>query len=107
MNGQKIAEGSDGAGSELDKEEGSGKDECINSRRKCKNLSQQNIRSHTEKNDNEQITGVKEDRKEHKVIIKLVQEGEWNPIQLTKAIHKLIGEVRSARVLCNASLLQG
>ena len=50
-----------------------------------------------------------EKRAEFKVFIALVQEGAtfdvWSPIQLSKAIHKEIGEVRSVRKLRNGSLL--
>ena len=46
---------------------------------------------------------------EHKINIKLSQDGasfgEWNPIQLTKSIHKLVGEIKNAKVLRNGSLL--
>lgn len=44
-----------------------------------------------------------------KVIIKLSQEGasfrDWNPIVVTKAINKLVGEVTSARVTRYGALL--
>lgn len=46
---------------------------------------------------------------EHKVIIKLSEEGktfgEWNPVKLTKALNKLLGEIKNAKVLRNGSLL--
>lgn len=50
------------------------------------------------------------ERKEYKVIIKLTHDGasvgEWNPIQLTKIINRMLGEIKSAKVLRNASLLE-
>lgn len=50
--------------------------------------------------DEEEISSIAERSKvEYKVFVKLVREGstfeDWNPIQLTKAIHKEFGEVRS------------
>ncbi|XP_041913036.1 uncharacterized protein LOC121677948 [Alosa sapidissima] len=56
-----------------------------------------------------EIKTVKRSEDEFKVFIKLLQEGttfnEWSPIQLTKSLHKDIGEVRSAKQLRNGSLL--
>lgn len=52
---------------------------------------------------------MKRNEDEFKVFIKLLQEGntfdEWSPIQLTKTLHKEIGEVRCAKKLRNGSLL--
>lgn len=46
---------------------------------------------------------------EYKVIMKLEQEGssfgKWNPIQLTVSLNKLIGEIKSARIMGNGALL--
>lgn len=44
---------------------------------------------------------------EYKVIMKLEQEGssfgKWNPIQLTVSLNKLIGEIKSARIMGNGA----
>lgn len=62
--------------------------------------------------DSEQsVIVIARQEEEHKVIVKLSEEGatfsEWNPIKLTKAINKLLGEVKNAKVLRNRSLLIG
>ena len=50
-----------------------------------------------EMKDNEQARG---DEEEHKVIIRLEQEGalfgDWNPVVLTKVINGLVGDVNGA-----------
>ena len=52
---------------------------------------------------------MRRDEEEHKVIIRLEQEGasfgEWNPVLLTKGINKLVGEIKSAKVLRSGALL--
>lgn len=60
----------------------------------------------SEETDTEQTRGEEE---EHKVIIRLEQEGasfgEWNPVLITKGINSLLGEVKSAKVLRSGALL--
>ena len=115
VNGQEMEEGSDGSGSEVGGFEAAG---GMNggwsligkSQRKRKKRNQQNGSDNiTETNSEGSVTPTAKQNEEHKIIIKLSQDGasfgEWNPIQLTKTIHKLIGEVKNAKVLRNGSLL--
>lgn len=104
-----MAEGSDGAGSEIgEMEVGGGRYEDVwdivrnNKRKKRGNRS--------EDSDSEGGAAVAgERREEFKVIASLVQKGasfsDWNPIRLTKIISREIGEVRSAKILRNGALL--
>ncbi|XP_059186385.1 uncharacterized protein LOC131969355 [Centropristis striata] len=112
VNGQEMAEGSDGSGSELEMEYGGGRDEGWNvvkggkAKRKRKEREQKGRTSVSEETDSEQ---AKKGEEEHKIIITLEQEGasfgEWNPVRITKAINKQVGEVKSAKVLRSGALL--
>lgn len=107
-----MAEGSDGSGSELGMELGGGGSERWEeikgekARRKRKKVRQKGRSSISEETDTEQTRGEEE---EHKVIIRLEQEGasfgEWNPVLITKGINSLLGEVKSAKVLRSGALL--
>ena len=104
VNGQEMAEGSDGSGNELGMELGGGRSESWskvntgNVKRKRKKLVQKERSSMSEETDNEQ---VRRDEEEHKVIIRLEQEGasfsEWNQVLLTKGINKQVGEIKSSK----------
>lgn len=118
MNGQEMAEGSDGSGSELgEMEVASGSRNCeswmdsgLRNARKRRRQKQQKEVMNAEESESEQSEeSFGKQREEFKVIIKLQQENasfsEWNPIQLTKALNKLIGEVKSAWILLSGALL--
>lgn len=51
----------------------------------------------------ENATEIGKQMEEYKVLLKLAQEGlsfgQWNPIQLIKSINKMIGGIKSARIL--------
>lgn len=106
-----MAEGSDGSGSEMGFEEDGGGDNSVwNVVRSRKRKKKENETLNMDETDSEQSVIVTERREdEHKVIVKLSEEGatfgEWNPIKLTKAINKLLGEVKNAKILRNGSLL--
>ena len=112
MNGQEMAEGSDGSGNYLGMEQGGGRSESWSevkigkAKQKCKKVGQKGRSSVSEETDNEQSRG---DEEEHKVIIRLEQEGasfcDWNPVLLTNGINSLVGEIRSAKVLHSGALL--
>ena len=78
-------------------------------RRKRKKVGQKGRSSISEETDNEQVGGDEEYEEEHKVIIRLEQEGasfgEWNLVLLTKGVNSLVGEIKSAKVLCSGALL--
>lgn len=107
-----MAEGSDGSGSELGMELGGGRIESWNdvisgkTKRKRKKDTQKGRSSVSDETDNEHTKGGEE---EHKVFMRLEQEGasfgEWNPVLLTKVLNRLVGEVKSARILRNGALL--
>lgn len=104
-----MAEGSDDSGSELgEMEVGGGKyEDGWNVVRKNKRKKRT---SKTEDSGSENESVAAGDRREEfKVFMSLAKEGtsfsEWNPIRLTKVINKEIGEVRSAKILRNGSLL--
>lgn len=64
----------------------------------------------TNHNGEEDRSGMAESlSQEYNVFVKLPQEGftfdEWSQIQLTKALHKEFGEVRSAKKLRNGCLM--
>lgn len=118
VNGQEMAEGSSWSGSEIEEmeEKAGGKDEGgnsapkVNGRQKRKKQKQLIESSLSECTDTEQ--NLAEDRdhiEKYKVYWKLDQDGisfgEWNPIQLTKAINNLLGDVKSAKVMHEGSLL--
>ena len=81
---EEMAEGSDGSGNELEMELGGGRSESCSevkmgkARQKHENVDQNGRSSMSEERDNEQARG---DEEEHKVIIRLQQEGasldEW------------------------------
>lgn len=103
-----MAEGSDGSGSELgEMVEGGGSYEKWNIAGR-KNKRKKSLRSDGSDSDG-RATVTERRREDFKAIVKLVQDGasfcDWNPIQLTKSISKEIGEVRSAKILRNGSLL--
>lgn len=112
VNGQEMAEGSDGSGSELGMELSGGRIESWSevkggkARRKRKKLGEKGRSSVSEETDKEQERKCEE---EHKVFIRLEQAGasfgEWNPVLLTKAINKIVGEVKSVKVLSSGALL--
>ena len=66
---------------------------------------QQNISTQSEYTESERDVVNRWDQ--YIFCLKLVQEGasfgEWNPIKLTKAVNKLVGEMESSRVLRNGS----
>lgn len=109
MNRQEMTEGSDGTGSEMGGIEMTrGRDDGWsvvrqNNKKKRKKRGQQNDRINTEGTDSEDNVTLKAGGSEYKIIIKLSQDsasfGEWNPIQLTKLLFKLVGEVKNAKVL--------
>ncbi|CAJ1066432.1 uncharacterized protein LOC113119923 [Xyrichtys novacula] len=107
-----MEEGSDGSGND-GMELGGGSNESWNvvkggkaKRKRKNNRGQRGLGIASEETDSEQ---AREDEEEHKVISRLEQEGtsfgEWNPVHLTKAINKQVGDVKSARVLHNGALL--
>ena len=93
-----MAEGSDGSGSGMELGQGGGS--CGNWSVGRKKKRKKNLHDKTDDSDcDARVT----------VLFKLTQKGDsfedWNPIKLTKYINKEIGEVRSAKVLRNGSLL--
>ncbi len=70
--------------------------ECSTNQKTKKN---ENKTSNMDETDSEQsvIVTTRQDE-EHKVIIKSSEEGktfgEWNPVKLTKALNKLLGEIK-------------
>lgn len=80
----------------------------VKAKRKRESVSKKGRNSTSEETDSEQM---KEGEEEHKVIIRLEHEGvsfrEWNPVFLTKAKKRVMGEVRSAKVLRSGALLVG
>ena len=114
VTGREMAEGSDVGGSELGGEMavvGGGSFESSewdvvgkNKRKKSRNN-----KSDDSDNDSGRRISVVEGRiEEFKVVVKLLEEASfaaWNPIRLTKSIFKELGEVRSAKVLRNGTML--
>lgn len=105
-------EGSEGTGSEMGFEEEGGRDRSVwNVMRSRKRKKKEKVASNIDETDSEQSVTIanKQQEEEYKVIMKLSQEGssfgEWNPIQLTKSINKLLGEVKNAKVLRSGALL--
>lgn len=103
VNGREMAEGNDGSGRETGgMDVGSGKDagwkavQRADMRRKRKEQSQQTEILYSEETDNAQSARASGGQsEEHKVMLKLVQEGalfsEWNPVHLITAINKWVG----------------
>lgn len=102
-----MAEGSDGSGSE------SGEMDVGGGSYGNWNTGRTNKRKKSVKSDGCDSDGrgnvTERKREDFNIIIKLAQEGasfgDWNPIQLTKSISKEIGEVRSAKILRDGSLI--
>lgn len=118
-----MAEGSDGAGSEMEENEivsesregleWSVAGERILNRKKRKKLAKEVARKEESdfsisNSEAEQNPSTKQ-KDESKVFAKLTQIGasfgEWNPIRLTNTIHKALGEIKDVKVLRNGSLL--
>ena len=110
-----MAEGSDEAGSELGDMDvtgagGScenGKWDIVRKNKRKKGGNTHSDESNSEGERRERVVGNRQ--QEFMVVVKLAQEGAsfgvWNPIRLTKSISKEIGEVMSAKVLRNGSML--
>ena len=115
VNGQEMADASDGSGSEMGIEADGGREDDWrlagkeNKRKRKKGRQQRDRISSVETDSEGSGTPIEKESEEYKIIIKLSQDGasfgEWNPIMLTKAIHKAVGEVKNAKVLRNGSLL--
>lgn len=88
VNGQEMAEGRDGSGSEVGTECDSGRDETFtveeSSSSRRKNKKQHSNQSNSETDGEREVATPERERKKSKVIIKLVQDGawfgEWNPV---------------------------
>lgn len=109
-NGQEWGRGSDDSGSGYEGMEGerSGSYGSWKTARSKKRKKKSSDRTYD--TDEEALCGaaIRSDP-EYKVFVKLIQEGatfdDWSPIQLTKALHKEFGEVRSAKKLRNGCLM--
>lgn len=74
-----------------------------------KQIQQRDISNSEDTEGEQRAATMAREREEYKVIIKLTHDGasfgEWNPIQLTKIINRMLGEIKIAKVLRNGSLL--
>ncbi|CAJ1084286.1 uncharacterized protein LOC113119923 [Xyrichtys novacula] len=108
-----MAEGSDGVGSEMEEGVWNIAGEQRLNRKKRKKVAKEAARrgdydSSVSTSEGEQSARPKQ-IEEYKVIIRMTQEGqsfgEWSPVKLTKAIHKVLGEVKRVKVLRSGALL--
>ncbi|XP_062853602.1 T-cell leukemia translocation-altered gene protein homolog isoform X1 [Trichomycterus rosablanca] len=99
VSGQEFAEGSDESGNEMVQGSGSFDEWNVIRRRNKRKQRDKSDESDSDKRANE----VKRSREEYKVFIKMEQEesmfDDWSPMQLTKVIHKAIGEELGDRMV--------